>query len=82
MKNGFDKSNLEGAKFYIGENLCATAPLQLLENSFIEIECVDPNADPTAFGAESNYDGAEGSFLKIESSKLGVLVACNVEFNA
>ena len=65
MKNGFDKSNLEGAKFFIGENLCASAPLQLQENTFIQIECVDPEADPTAFGAESNYKGAEGTFLKI-----------------
>ena len=29
MKNGFEKSNLEGSKFFVGENLCATAPLEL-----------------------------------------------------
>ena len=29
MKNGFEKSNLEGSKIYVGENLCATAPFEL-----------------------------------------------------
>ena len=51
MKNGFEKSNLEGAKFFVGEKLCAIAPLQLPENSFIEIECLDPDAESSAFGA-------------------------------
>ena len=81
MKNGYHKSNLEGARFYVGETLCAVAPLELPENSFIEIVCVDPFAEPAAFGEESNYNGAEGNFVKIESPSLGVIVACNVELN-
>ena len=82
LKNGYEKSNLEGARFYVGETFCATAPLELPENEFVIIECTDPDAKPSSFGAESNYNGAEGGFVKIESGKLGVIVACNVEVNA
>jgi len=81
MKNGYQKSNLEGARFYVGETLCAVAPLELPENTFIEIVCVDPFAEPSAFGEESSYNGAEGNFVKIESPNLGVIVACNVKLN-
>ena len=29
IQNGHEKSNLEGARFYVGETLCAVAPLEL-----------------------------------------------------
>ena len=65
LKNGFENSNLEGAKIYVGDILCATAPLVLPYYEFFEIICVDPDAEQGSFGTESNYDGAQGNSIRI-----------------